>query len=55
MEDNCLVVKKITVPRRVGDCITNSLDSVLFLSTYAIMLAIYAYVTATDMGGDLGI
>ena len=48
MEDNCVIVKQISLPRRVGDWVTNSLDSVLFMTTYAVMLAIYSYVTAVD-------
>ena len=45
MERNCSVVKSASLPRRVGDKFTNSLDSVLFLTTYGVMLAIFLYVT----------
>jgi hypothetical protein len=44
MEDNCTIVKTSSLPRRVGDWFTNSLDTVLFLTTYGVMLAIYVYV-----------
>lgn len=44
MEDNCIIVKTASLPRRVGDCFTNSLDSVLFLTTYGVMLVIYIYI-----------
>lgn len=48
MEEHCNIVTKMALPRRVGDCFTNSLDSVLFLITFAVMLVIFAYVTALD-------
>ena len=48
MEKNCHIVKSTTLPRRVGDCLTNALDSILFMTTYAVMLAIYAYVIAAE-------
>ncbi|KAG7355891.1 hypothetical protein IV203_000577 [Nitzschia inconspicua] len=48
MEKHCEIVKATTLPRRIGDCFTNSLDSVLFLTTYAVMLAIYGYVIAAE-------
>jgi hypothetical protein len=44
LEDVCTLVKKSSLPRRVGDTFTNSLDTILFLTTYAVMLIIYAYV-----------
>jgi hypothetical protein len=44
MEDNCTIVKNASLPRRVGDWFTNSLDTILFLTTYFVMLAIYIYV-----------
>lgn len=44
MEDNCTIVKSATLPRRVGDRFTNALDTVLFLTTYLVMLAIFIYV-----------
>ena len=45
MEDNCVTVIESSLPRRVGDCFTNSLDTVLFVATYAVMVLIFAYVT----------
>ena len=44
LEDICTLVKNSSLPRRVGDTFTNALDTVLFLTTYAVMLAIFAYV-----------
>lgn len=44
LEDICTLVKNNSLPRRVGDCFTNSLDSILFLTTYVVMLAIFIYV-----------
>jgi hypothetical protein len=38
MEDNCHIVKKMSLPRRVGDAFTNSLDSILFMTTYVVMV-----------------
>eukprot|EP00525_Craspedostauros_australis_P013026 CAMPEP_0198135188 /NCGR_PEP_ID=MMETSP1442-20131203/60461_1 /TAXON_ID= /ORGANISM="Craspedostauros australis, Strain CCMP3328" /LENGTH=285 /DNA_ID=CAMNT_0043796349 /DNA_START=32 /DNA_END=889 /DNA_ORIENTATION=+ len=48
MEDFCMVVKTSSLPRRVGDVCTNSLDSLLFLTTFVVMLSIYCYVLAKD-------
>jgi hypothetical protein len=48
MEDNCIIVKTASLPRRVGDCFTNSLDSILFLTTYGVMLAVYIYIVVDD-------
>lgn len=48
MEENCHIVKSMTLPRRVGDCFTNALDSILFMTTYIVMLAIYVYVIAAE-------
>ena len=48
MEDKCNLVKQCTLPRRVGDRFTNALDTILFLTTYAVMLAIYIYVILND-------
>jgi hypothetical protein len=53
IEDNCLIVKTATLPRRVGDCFTNSLDSILFLATYGVMLAIYIYIVVNETYGPL--
>lgn len=44
LEDICTLVKKSSLPRRVGDAFTNSLDTILFLTTYGVMLAIFIYV-----------
>ena len=41
MEDLCDVVTRTALPKRVGDSFTNSLDSVLFFTTYAVMLAVW--------------
>jgi hypothetical protein len=48
MEDNCIIVKTASLPRRVGDRFTNSLDSILFLTTYGVMLAIYIYILVDE-------
>lgn len=40
MEDNCHIVKQMSLPRRVGDAFTNSLDSILFMTTYVVMVRI---------------
>ena len=48
MEDKCALVRTIDLPKRVGDRFTNSLDSILFLATYAVMLAIYIYVIISE-------
>jgi hypothetical protein len=48
MEDKCAIVKTVDLPKRVGDRFTNSLDSILFLTTYAVMLSIYIYVIITE-------
>jgi hypothetical protein len=48
MEDKCAIVKTVDLPKRVGDQFTTSLDSILFLSTYAIMLTIFIYVVMTE-------
>lgn len=44
LEDICTLVKNSSLPRRVGDAFTNALDTILFLTTYAVMLAIFFYV-----------
>lgn len=44
LEDICTLVKTASLPRRVGDAFTNSLDTILFLTTYAVMLGIFIYV-----------
>lgn len=43
LEDICTLVTKSSLPRRVGDRFTNSLDSILFLTTFAVMLSIFIY------------
>jgi hypothetical protein len=48
MEDTCNVVKQCHLPRRVGDRFTNSLDTILFLTTYFVMLSIYVYVIVVE-------
>jgi hypothetical protein len=48
MEDKCAIVKTVDLPKRVGDQITNSLNSILFLTTYSIMLTIFIYVIMTE-------
>jgi len=48
MEDKCAIVKTVDLPKRVGDRFTNSLDSILFLTTYAVMLTIYIYVIISE-------
>lgn len=48
MERNCQIVKSTSLPRRVGDCLTNALDSVLFMTTYLVMLTIYVYVIVSE-------
>jgi hypothetical protein len=48
MEDNCILVKTATLPRRVGNAFTNSLDSILFATTYGVMLAIYIFIVVDD-------
>jgi len=48
MEDFCMIVKTTSLPRRVGDQMTNALDSLLFMTTFAVMLSIYIYVYAQD-------
>jgi hypothetical protein len=52
MEDNCTIVKTSSLPRRVGDWFTNSLDTILFLTTYGVMLAIYVYVIILEDSDD---
>lgn len=44
MEDRCRVVESTTMARRVGDTFTNALDSILFMVTYACMIAVWTYV-----------
>jgi hypothetical protein len=48
MEDTCNLVRQCKLPRRVGDQFTNSLDSVLFLTTYAVMVSVYIYVVVIE-------
>jgi hypothetical protein len=48
MERNCEVVNSASLPRRVGDKFTNSLDTILFLTTYGVMLAIFVFVTVRE-------
>lgn len=48
LEDICKLVSKSSLPRRVGDAYTNSLDTILFMTTYAVMLAIFGYVIAYE-------
>lgn len=48
MGDRCILVKQCSLPRRVGDRFTNSLDTILFLTTYSVMLAIYIYVIIVE-------
>ena len=43
MEDFCKTVTRTTLPKRVGDSFTNALDSVLFFTTYAVMLAVWTF------------
>ncbi len=44
LEENCKLVSKTSLPRRVGDVFTNSLDTILFLTTYGVMLSVFIYV-----------
>jgi hypothetical protein len=48
MEDNCIIVKTASLPRRVGNSFTNSLDSILFVTTFGVMLAIYTFIVVDD-------
>jgi hypothetical protein len=48
MEDTCNLVRQCKLPRRVGDQFTNSLDSILFLTTYAVMVSIYIWVIVAE-------
>eukprot|EP00538_Stauroneis_constricta_P001164 CAMPEP_0119564178 /NCGR_PEP_ID=MMETSP1352-20130426/26123_1 /TAXON_ID=265584 /ORGANISM="Stauroneis constricta, Strain CCMP1120" /LENGTH=296 /DNA_ID=CAMNT_0007612907 /DNA_START=233 /DNA_END=1123 /DNA_ORIENTATION=- len=52
MEDLCVIVKTSSLPRRVGDTFTNALDSLLFMTTFLVMLIIYVYVVMQDMKDD---
>ena len=47
MEDKCAIVKTADLPRRQNARLTKNLDSILFLSTYLIMLSCFVYVTVT--------
>jgi hypothetical protein len=55
MEDRCKVVEHTTMARRVGDAFTNSLDSLLFVLTYACMLGvwIYVFIFETELAQEL--
>lgn len=48
LDDICTLVKNSSLPRRVGDSFTNALDTILFLTTYAVMLAIFIYIVAYE-------
>jgi hypothetical protein len=43
MAERCQAVVETTLPRRVGDAFTNALDSVLYFTTYAVMLAVWVF------------
>eukprot|EP00934_Nitzschia_sp_Nitz4_P009414 Nitzschia sp. Nitz4//scaffold131_size63436//51942//52757//NITZ4_006284-RA/size63436-snap-gene-0.44-mRNA-1//1//CDS//3329535295//9404//frame0 len=53
LEDICTLVKNSSLPRRVGDAFTNSLDTILFMTTYAVMLAIFLYVTIYESSDEV--
>jgi hypothetical protein len=52
MEDNCTIVKASSLPKRVGHWFSNSLDTILFLTTYGVMLTIYIYVFFLENSDD---
>jgi hypothetical protein len=53
MEDNCTIVKNTSLPRRVGDWFTNSLDTILFAITYGVMLVIFLVLCVGQEGSSL--
>ena len=48
MEEICQIVRTATLPKRVGDRFANSLDTILFLTTYGVMVAVWAYTVSLE-------
>jgi hypothetical protein len=48
MESRADLVRNISLPKRRGDAMANSLDSILYFSTILMMLAIYIYIVLID-------
>jgi hypothetical protein len=48
MESRADLVRGISLPKRRGDSVANSLDSILYFSTILMMLGIYIYIVLID-------